>query len=75
MKWRDRRKSSNVGKSTSSRSSSPFGSSGRGMSIPMGGGIGGIVIVIILFFLTRGFGGLDSPGQSPGVVDGNRTNF
>ncbi|NLC84679.1 MAG: metalloprotease [Ruminococcaceae bacterium] len=71
MKWRDRRKSSNVGKSTSSRSSSPFGSSGRGMSIPMGGGIGGIVIVIILFFLTRGFGGLDSPGQSPGVVDGN----
>lgn len=73
MKWRDRRRSTNVRKpsqsSQSSRGGGGFGfptGGGRGIPIPMGGGIGGLIILLIILFLTRGGAGLFGPNS--GIV-------
>lgn len=55
MKWRDGRRSTNVEDRRGQRQSTPMGG---GLSpMTMGGGVGGIIVMLILFFLMNGMGG------------------
>ena len=61
MRWRGRRESSNVEDRRGQSSGGGFGRSGRPIQIPLGrgvggGGLSGIVIVIVLFFVLRACG-------------------
>ena len=56
-------------------SSGGLGSGGMGIPIPVGGGIGGIIIVIIFLVLSGALNGLGGSGTGPGNVPGGGRAF
>ncbi|HHX52980.1 MAG TPA: metalloprotease [Erysipelothrix sp.] len=70
MKWRDGRRSSNVEDRRGQRQTRSTGGSFSPMT--MGGGIGGLIIMLILYFVMGGMGGTNSPftaNQDPVVTN------